>query len=144
MDKETLYKLASVLDQEELEAVVEVLTEDLEKTAEEEKLAELEAQYALGEYTAAAFVDELEKIAEAIESEDSGDDLEKVASAYEDLGRQMAHEYFTELIKEAEEEMKEEEDEDEDKEEKKEAPQEEKMQKAKEKLLAAVAAKKAE
>lgn len=137
-------KLAGVLDKDELEAVYAVLEDDLEKTAEEEKMAELEAQYAFGEYTAAAFVDELEKIAQAIDGDTEDGDLEKVAADYETLGREMAHEYFAELVKEADEEGKTEEGK-EDKEDKEgEESKEDKMKRAKEKLLAAVVAKQAE
>lgn len=143
MDKKTLVKLASVLTEDQL---VELFSEDIEKVAEEEKMAELEAQYALGEYTAAAFVDELEKIAAAVEGEGSGEP-EKVAAQYEDLGRQLAHDYFAELVKQAQEEAEDAQEEAEEKEDegKEEEPAEEseedKMKKAKEKLMAAVAKK---
>lgn len=122
MDKVLLEKLArALLDKDEVE-----------KTAEMDKMAELQASYELGQYTADAFIDEFNKIAELANSQD---ETEKIAAVYDDYGRAMARDYFASLMKKAEEEKEEgekEEPKEEEKEESKEEPKEEKKEESKE------------
>lgn len=158
MNREKLFKLAEVLSDEEFEAVAQALVgeldgpEDLDKTAKLDKNAEYEAAWVLGEYAAAAYDDEMEKLSEALDEEMTDDegtgDVEKVAAAYEEFGREKARTDFLEMIKTAagefplpvEEKDKEEPvDDDEKKKEKKDKEEpKDKMKDAKAKLMAAI------
>lgn len=151
MEKEKLLKLAELLSDDEFEQIANSLgisAEGTEKTAEEEKLAEYELALALGEYTAEAFVSELDKIAALIEAEESETtDIEKIASAYDEYGRSLAWEYMKKLAQEMEEAEEEKSEEKEKKESKKEEEEEEEEKpegemSGKEKFLAMLKAKK--
>lgn len=137
MDKGTLEKLAKLLIEKEYS----------EKTAEMDKVAELQASYDLGQYTADAFLSEFNKIAQLA---NQADEAEKVAAVYEDYGRSMAREYYASLIKNAvaadaakavemvdDKNEKEEEEKEEDKEPKKEEASEKKAS-ARDRLIGAL------
>ena len=127
MDKKLLMKLAKSLTDEEFESLI---GDSQEKVAEQEKMAEEEVAYQLGEIAAAAYADELEKIAAEGQEVDEQEELLKVAQDYEAYGRELARLDVVKLAAEMEEAEGEEMDEEEDEEDKKKGKKESKKEEA--------------